>query len=163
MDLVLNSGRPLDNGSGPAYTSWSQRVGRLSDRAQGDSTSVNNHISKPSLRQRKCFCVPQRWWYDSQRADWTSNRFRLCWWGVSAESRHVGAEDVRNWRSQDVDGLRARHYRSAGAQPARPGNVPVLQRESEVEEHELTHLPFRNWCRHCARESSPRRRVEVRH
>ena len=37
------------------------------------------------------------------------------------------------------------------AQPVRPGNVPVLPSESEVEKHELTHLPFRNWCRHCVR------------
>ena len=29
--------------------------------------------------------------------------------GVLAESRHVGEEDVWNWRRQDVDGLRARH------------------------------------------------------
>ena len=28
---------------------------------------------------------------------------------VLAESRHVGEEDVWNWRRQDVDGLRARH------------------------------------------------------
>ena len=60
----------------------------------------------------------------------------------------------------------------AEAQPARPGIVPVLPWEAEVEQHELTHLPFRNWCRHCVRakgkesphhESSPLRRVEVRH
>ena len=45
------------------------------------------------------------------------------------------------------------------AQPARPGIVPVLPSEAEVEQHELTHLPFRSWCRHCVRakhhESSP--------
>ena len=35
------------------------------------------------------------------------------------------------------------------AQPARPANVPVLPSEAEVERHELTHLPFRSWCRHC--------------
>ena len=40
---------------------------------------------------------------------------------------------------------------AAEAQPARPGNVPVLPGEAEVEQHELTHLPFRNWCRHCVR------------
>ena len=40
---------------------------------------------------------------------------------------------------------------AAEAQPARPGNVPVLPSEAEVEQYELTHLPFRNWCRHCER------------
>ena len=27
----------------------------------------------------------------------------------------------------------------------------VLPSEAEVEQHELTHLPFRSWCRHCVR------------
>ena len=48
---------------------------------------------------------------------------------------------------------------AAEAQRARPGNVPVLPSEAEVEQHELTHLPFRNWCRHCVRakgKESPR-------
>ena len=40
---------------------------------------------------------------------------------------------------------------AAEAQPARPGNVPVLPSEAGVEQHELTHLPFRHWCRHCVR------------
>ena len=40
---------------------------------------------------------------------------------------------------------------AAEAQPARPGIVPVLPSEAEVEQHELTHLPFRSWCRHCVR------------
>ena len=32
------------------------------------------------------------------------------------------------------------------------GGVKVLMDfEHEVEQHELTHLPFRNWCRHCVR------------
>ena len=26
---------------------------------------------------------------------------------------------------------------------------PCLPSRAEVEAHELTHLPFRNWCRHC--------------
>ena len=41
--------------------------------------------------------------------------------------------------------------RDAEAQPARPETVPVLPSEAEVEQHELTHLLFRNWCRHCVR------------
>ena len=40
---------------------------------------------------------------------------------------------------------------AAEAQPARPGRVPVLPSEAEMEQHELTHFPFRNWCRHCVR------------
>ena len=26
---------------------------------------------------------------------------------------------------------------------------PCLPSKAEVEAHELTHLPYRNWCRHC--------------
>ena len=40
---------------------------------------------------------------------------------------------------------------AAEAQHARPGIVLVLPSEAEVEQHEFTHLPFRSWCRHCAR------------
>ena len=43
---------------------------------------------------------------------------------------------------------------AAEAQPARPGIVPVLPSEAEVEQHELTNLPFRSWCRHCVRANS---------
>ena len=28
---------------------------------------------------------------------------------------------------------------------------PKLPSKSEVEEHNITHLPFRSWCRHCIR------------
>ena len=28
---------------------------------------------------------------------------------------------------------------------------PILPSKAEIEEHELTHLPYRNWCRHCVR------------
>ena len=38
---------------------------------------------------------------------------------------------------------------AAEAQFAKPGTVLVLPSGAEVEQHELTHLPFRNWCRHC--------------
>ena len=37
---------------------------------------------------------------------------------------------------------------AAETQPARPGKMLVLPSEAAVEQHELTHLPFRNWCRH---------------
>lgn len=41
---------------------------------------------------------------------------------------------------------------------------PAMPSESERREHELTHLPFRSWCRHCVRgrgrEASHRRSEE---
>ena len=40
------------------------------------------------------------------------------------------------------------------AQPSKPGHVPALPSEAAVEQHELTHLPFRSWCRHCVRANS---------
>ena len=39
----------------------------------------------------------------------------------------------------------------AEAQAARPGIVRVLPSEAEVKQHELRHLLFRSWCRHCLR------------
>ena len=57
---------------------------------------------------------------------------------------------------------------AAEAQTARPGHVPVLPSEAEVEQYELTHLPFRNCCRNCVRakgKGSPHHEssVEVRY
>ena len=43
---------------------------------------------------------------------------------------------------------------AAEAQLAKSRMVPVLPCEAEVDQHELTHLPFRNWCRHCVRAQS---------
>ena len=54
--------------------------------------------------------------------------------------------------SGDVNVLMGFEQDAAGtaeAQPARPGIVLVQPSEAEVEQHELTHLPFRSWCRHC--------------
>jgi hypothetical protein len=39
----------------------------------------------------------------------------------------------------------------AGARAARKMLNPALPSPDEVMEHNKTHLPFRNWCRHCAR------------
>jgi len=30
---------------------------------------------------------------------------------------------------------------------------PKLPSQSEVEEHMITHLPYRNWCEHCVKRS----------
>ena len=46
---------------------------------------------------------------------------------------------------------------AAEAQRARHAHVPVLSSEPEVEQHELTLLPFRNWCRHCVRVKGSRK------
>ena len=71
----------------------------------------------------------------------------MCWWCVQAEGRHISNE---RW-NQDADGLRARVRGAWEAQPATLGTVLVMRSESKVEQHELVHLPFRRWCRHCVR------------
>ena len=40
---------------------------------------------------------------------------------------------------------------AAEALPERPGNVLAMPSEAEVEQHELTQMPFRDWCRHSVR------------
>ena len=56
---------------------------------------------------------------------------------------------------------------AAEAQRARPGCVPVLPSEAGMEQHVLTHLPFRIKCRHCVRAKDPHHEAspggEVRH
>ena len=66
-------------------------------------------------------------------------------------SAAVPAEDDRT----DTDEEHGRRESLRVLSPARPG-------VEEVREHELTHLPFRNWCDHCVRgrgEERPHRRV----
>ena len=65
--------------------------------------------------------------------------------GTSAR-KQAGSGDVKVLVSFEQDAAS-----DAEAQPARTGNVPVLRSEVRVERHELTHLPFRSWCRHCVR------------
>ena len=66
---------------------------------------------------------------------------------------------VDTWQRCDLDQVKSKWLMSfeqdtAGAveaQPARPGIVPVLPSEADVEQHELPHWPWRSWCRHCVR------------
>ena len=50
------------------------------------------------------------------------------------EFKEVEAEDVEN-----------------GRRSMKKANDPKLPCEADVREHNLTHLPFRSWCRHCVR------------
>ena len=56
----------------------------------------------------------------------------------------VQAEDV------PVCDVEAQHDEAGVRKPAKVLN-PQLPSREEVEEHNLTHLPFRNWCAHCVR------------
>ena len=51
------------------------------------------------------------------------------------------------WGRWKQDGLRAE---SAGLAEAQPEHLVQLSK-TEVEQHELTHLPLRSWCRRCVR------------
>ena len=90
---------------------------------------------------------------------------QVCDRGNIITFRSTGGTEVLTGFEQDTAD-------AAEAQPARPGNVPVLPSGAEVEQHELTHIPFRSWYRHCVRakgkesphhESSPGRLDEVHH
>ena len=39
------------------------------------------------------------------------------------------------------------------AGPRKPEKMadPKLPNKAEIEEHQKTHLPFRNWCKHCVK------------
>ena len=60
-------------------------------------------------------------------------------------------------RSNGIKMLMGFEHDSEGAdeaQPVKPGMLPNEPNEAEVEQHALTHLPFRSWCRHCVRAKS---------
>ena len=61
------------------------------------------------------------------------------------ECRVCGVEDGEPMpEEEDVGG-------EAGQRRTKKLGDPVRPKDEEVKEHELTHLPFRNWCRHCVR------------
>ena len=75
-------------------------------------------------------------------------------WCTRAEGRHLCE-----------DGIHDQSFKHESAEPADaeprafPGTVLVLPSEIEVEQHEVTHLACRSWCRHCLRakrKESPR-------
>ena len=72
-----------------AHTSWSQRVGRLADRAQDDRPAEINHWQNHR--------VSQVMWNTLQQSDRPSDQVRTRWWCVQAEGpRH----QHREWLGQ---------------------------------------------------------------
>ena len=63
----------------------------------------------------------------------------------------------------EVDGVSDADGGEGGVRAPRKVQDPRRPSESEVAEHELTHLPFRSWCTHCIRgrgEATPHARAE---
>ena len=81
-----------------------------------------------------------------------------------AESGQGQVEVIENIEDiEDVDGDRA----EADEDVRRPKPVarPYTPTRTEVYEHEVTHLPYRNWCKHCVRGrgvSSPHQKPDKR-
>ena len=60
-------------------------------------------------------------------------------------------QPVRPW-DQDFNGVcGAMEDEGEEAQGSRGYNKPIRPSDKEVEEHERTHLPYRDWCPHCVR------------
>ena len=60
--------------------------------------------------------------------------------------------------SEDED---TRHDMEMGARAPRKVQDPKLPNQAEIDEHNLTHLPYRSWCTHCVRgrgETHPHKR-----
>jgi hypothetical protein len=57
---------------------------------------------------------------------------------VEGEDDQVGGED------DEEEG-------ESGERKVQKMNSPGKPSAAEIEEHNLTHLPYRNWCRHCVR------------
>ena len=65
---------------------------------------------------------------------------------VSPEGEEVVDDDGDDGiEEEEVDGAQS------GERKPRKIADPIMPSESEVAEHMKTHLPFRNWCRHCVR------------
>ena len=60
-------------------------------------------------------------------------------YGVSIASRHVARMSHKKNREEETEeGKKARSIK-----------VDELPSQAEIEQHMLTHIPFRSWCKHC--------------
>ena len=94
--------------------------------------------------------VLEHWCNVLERNFWPSGRIRVCWRRLHAESPHSSAKKTLGTRGTKM--LMNFKQDSAGddeALRAKPANGPVLSCESQPDEPELTHLPFRSCCQHC--------------
>ena len=133
-----------------------QRGERLSDRSQEFWTAEIYYLSWTSVRQRQHHHVSLGSTGRTMLNEFAGKRIEFK--RVRGVLRLL-ADLLARLKSGNhgVKMLMGFEHESAAAdeaQPARPGNVLVLPSETEVKQHELTHLPFRNWCRHCARAKS---------
>ena len=76
---------------------------------------------------------------------WASNL--LVVWRLKADTSAKRATGTGG--AKMLMGFEQESVGTAEAQLATRGTVPGLPRESNVEQHELTHLPFRSGRRHC--------------
>ena len=61
-------------------------------------------------------------------------------WVCGGDEQAIHADDI-------IEKDMAEHGRREAARM----NDPKLPSKAEVEAHNLTHLPYRNWCKHCVR------------
>ena len=71
-------------------------------------------------------------------------------WGREGEKRRKTEDEAAEEGdgSEEEEGDGSGEY---GSRTPEKRNDPRRPSESEVREHELTHIPFRSWCRHCVR------------
>ena len=66
--------------------------------------------------------------------------------------------DVEEEREAEIEAAPMKHSDEEAVESeavkARCVKAPIRPSEAEVEEHMVTHLPFRAWCKHCVRGKS---------
>ena len=65
--------------------------------------------------------------------------------------RPLEVNDVEGKDDMAEGGEEEEEEEESGRRKIHKMNSPGKPSAAEVEEHCLTHLPFRNWCRHCVR------------
>ena len=67
------------------------------------------------------------------------------------EQKIMGDNEVENRQAIEADGEVENEIAEYGRREAAKMNDPKLPPRAEVEAHNLTHLPYRSWCKHCVR------------
>ena len=78
-----------------------------------------------------------------------------------AMAEKVGEEEIEKMEESE-ERMGEKGEEAEGSKGINRGTKPS---KKELEEHERTHLPFRNWCKHCVfgkAKSSPHRKADAR-
>ena len=111
---------------------------------QSEFSEAGRGVLKQSVRPTICD-------FEIDKGDWFSRYLKP----FNPEEEET-EDDEKEEKKDEAEEDQEEATREQGGEPeearrAKGTKVPIKPSQEEVEEHMLTHLPFRSWCSHCVR------------